>query len=287
MTLFRWILLLTLSLLWGASFYFTEKALMYHSFEQVTFLRVLFATLFIGLIVFIKKVKIYLTPKLFGLFILLGLFNNVLPFLGFTYAQESISSSLASMCNATTPIFTAILAHFFTQDEKLNIKTILGISIGFIGMFILIDPTGVDSFEYGVIIALVSAFSFGLAAILAKMLKDHDPLFVIFGMLSVSSLIMFILFFDSLLEFESLSYEPLIDIISLGVLSTAIAYILYFYLLFRVGAVRLLLVTYLVPISAILLGVFFLNEQITFQMILGIIFIFISLLVVNHERKIS
>lgn len=286
MVLIHWIFLLSLSILWGASFYFTEKAFSFFSVEQIVFLRVFIAAIFIGLVVWIKKVSFKINIKLISVFVLLGLLNNVIPFLGFTYAQESITASLASLCNATTPIFTALLAHFFTKDEKLNLKTIVGIGLGFVGMFILLSPNRSFSFEYGVIIALFSAFSFAVAGILGKLLKEYNPLVSAFGMLSASTVSMILFFPQEIVQIQVNSLMELQDIVLLAVFSTAIAYMIYFRLLFKIGVVKLLLVTYLVPLSASFLGVFFLDEIITRSMIIGSFFIFISLWMVNHERTL-
>lgn len=286
MRLYHWISLVSLSFLWGASFYFTEKALLYFSFEQITFLRIVIADFFIFCVLLIKKIPLRFSIKLLGIFILLGLFNNVIPFLGFTYAQESITASLASLCNATTPIFTVILAHFFTKDEKLTFKTALGILLGFIGMVILFNPSNTLSFEYGTFIALFSAFSFAVAGIFGKLLKGYDPLLSSFGMLSASSLILLLIFPTEIISIEFTSWIVWQDILFLAIFSTAIAYMIYFRLLFTIGAVKLLSVTYLVPISGILLGVWLLGETISYTMMIGAVFIFISLWIVNHERTV-
>ena len=99
----NWILLIALSIVWGGSFYFVEKALVYFTYEQVVFFRVFFAALFIFIVLLIKRIKIIFDLKLWAMFFIMGVLNNVIPFLGITYAQESITASLASLFNATTP----------------------------------------------------------------------------------------------------------------------------------------------------------------------------------------
>lgn len=279
----NWILLITLSIVWGGSFYFIEKALVYFSFEQVVFFRVFFAALFIFIVLFIKKIQIIFDLKLWVMFFVMGALNNVIPFLAITYAQESITASLASLFNATTPIFTALLAHLLTKDEKLSSIKAVGILIGFIGMIILLLPKGFGNFELAGIFAILGAISYAFAGVFGKKLKDYNPIFNVFGMLSASSIIMYILFFSSVNSIEINSFYEFKDLILLAVVSTSIAYIIYFRLLFSVGAVKLLLVTYLIPISASILGIFLLGEVFTLNMLLGAVVIFISLYLINKR----
>lgn len=285
MKLFHWILLVVLSMVWGGSFYFIEKALVYFTFEQVVFFRVFFAAIFILFVLFAKKIKIIFDLKLWFMFLVMGCLNNVIPFLAITYAQESITASLASLFNATTPIFTAILAHFMTKDEKLSSLKIVGILVGFIGMVILLLPKGFGNFEIAGIFALLGALSYAFAGIFGKKLKEYNSILNVFGMLSASSVIMYILFFSSIHSIEVTSVYAFTDLILLAIFSTSIAYIIYFKLLFSVGAVKLLLVTYLIPISASLLGIFLLGEEFTLYMIFGAGTIFISLWLINKREE--
>lgn len=279
----NWILLIVLSLVWGGSFYFVEKALVYFSFEQIVFFRVFFAALFILMILFIKKIKIIFDLKLWVMFFFMGALNNVIPFLGITYAQGSITASLASLFNATTPIFTALLAHLLTKDEKISKIKAFGILIGFIGMIILLLPSGFENFELAGSFAIIAAISYAFAGVFGKKLKEYNPILNVFGMLSASSLIMYCLFFTSINNIEVNSFYEFKDLILLAIVSTAIAYIIYFRLLFSVGAVKLLLVTYLIPISASVLGIFLLNEKFTFNMIVGSGVIFVSLWLISKR----
>jgi len=279
----NWLLLITLSIVWGGSFYFVEKALFYFSFEQIVFFRVFFASLFILLVIFIKKIKIIFDIKLWLMFLVMGLLNNVIPFLAITYAQETITASLASLFNATTPIFTALLAHFLTKDEKLSLVKSNGILIGFAGMIVLLLPKGFGNFELAGVFAILGAISYAFAGVFGKKLKDYNPIFNVFGMLSASSLVMYFLFFSSINSVEVSSFYEFKDLILLAVVSTSIAYIIYFRLLFSVGAVKLLLVTYLIPISASILGIFLLGEEFTLSMLVGASTIFVSLWLINKR----
>lgn len=283
MSLNNWALLITLSFVWGGSFYFIEKALIYFTFEQVVFFRVFFAALFILIVLFIKKIKIIFDLKLWAMFLVMAILNNIIPFLGITYAQESITASLASLFNATTPIFTALLAHILTKDEKISTYKAIGILVGFIGMIILLLPKGFENFELASTFAIIAAISYAFAGVFGKKLKEYNPILNVFGMLSTSSVIMYFLFFSSINSVQVESFFEFKDLILLAVVSTSIAYIIYFRLLFSVGAVKLLLVTYLIPISASVLGIFLLDEEFTINMILGTAVIFVSLWLINKK----
>ncbi len=279
----NWVLLVFLSMMWGGSFYFIEKALVYFTYEQVVFFRVFFAAIFILLTLLVKKIKIIYDIRLWGIFFIMGALNNVIPFLAITYAQESITGSLASLFNATTPIFTVIFAHFLTKDEKLSWSKTIGILTGFMGMIILLAPNGFGNFELAGAFAIIGAISYALAGIFGKRLKGYDPILNVFGMLSSSSLIMYIIFFSSINSVEVTSVYEFKDLILLAIVSTSIAYIVYFKLLFNVGAVKLLLVTFLIPISASVLGIFLLNEKFTINMLVGAGVIFVSLWLINKR----
>lgn len=281
----NWILLIGLSLLWGGSFYFIEKALVHFSFEQVVFFRVFFASLVIFVVIVMQKIPFIFSAKVWLAFLVMGLLNNVIPFLAITYAQEFITASLASLFNATTPIFTAIFAHFLTQDEKASKHKVIGIILGFIGMGILLSPQGFCDLELMAAFAILGAISYAFAGIFGKHLKEHSPMFNVFGMLSSSTVVMYLLFNPIIHQTTASSINEFSDILLLAIFSTALAYVIYFRLLFSVGAVKLLLVTYLIPISASLLGVLFLNEVFSMTMILGALFIFVSLGLINKRTN--
>lgn len=278
-------LLLILSLLWGGSFYFIAKALLFLSYEQIVFFRVFFAALTLFGFLLLKRVKFDFDWKLWLSFLVMGILNNVIPFLAFTYAQNGITASMASLFNATTPIFVASFAHLLTKDEKLSKLKILGITIGFLGIVFLLNPHDkmvVDSYK---LIALIAPISYAFAGIFGKILKGKDPIFSAFGMLTCSSLIMYLFFHTTIHTVNIEQFEHLKHVVFLAIFSTAIAYILYFKLLARVGATKLLLVTFLIPISASILGVLLLNEAFTPTMYLGMMTIFIALFLIIKDKK--
>ncbi len=281
MSLKNWVMLIFLSFLWGGSFFLIEVALKNFHVFQIVFFRVFFASIFIYVYLLYKKINIPLTLSLWGSFFIMGLLNNVIPFSFFTYAQTEISSSLASILNATTPIFTAIVAHMFTKDEKMDFSKVIGLILGWIGIIILLLPKVDYSFKSAQIFGLVAALSYAFAAVYGKRFKKLNPLVVAFGMLFCSSIILFILNFNDILMVKFVVNGSSAAVILLALFSTSLAYIIYFKILASSGATNLALVTFLIPITAITLGVFVLDESLSTNALIGMIIIFISLLVID------
>jgi drug/metabolite transporter (DMT)-like permease len=278
-------LLLVLSFLWGGSFYFIEKALVYFSYEQIVFFRVFFAALTMLFILMVKRVKFDFSIKLWLTFLVMGILNNVIPFLAFAYAQEGITASTASIFNSTTPIFAVLFAQFLTKDEKLTKLKLLGILIGFIGIIILIYPKESLSIDEHVLFAIIAPISYAFAGIFGKILKGKDPLFSAFGMLTCSTLIMYSVFHVSVNASSIDGFNQISNLLLLAIFSTAIAYMIFFRLLSSVGAVKVLLVTFLIPISASFLGVVLLGDVFTTNMYIGTASVFIALFLIIKDKK--
>jgi drug/metabolite transporter (DMT)-like permease len=192
---------------------------------------------------------------------------------------------MASILNATTPIFTVLLAHFLTSDERLTTKKITGVLIGFIGVYLMMKPELTDGFSWrglGQAAVLVAAISYSFAAIFGKRFKDMPAVVNSAGMLICSSIIMLplVIFVDSPWSVRP-SLEALSAVLGIAVISTAIAYLLYFHLLATAGATNVLLVTFLIPISALLLGVGILGEVIKVFEYAGMGCIFLGLIIID------
>jgi len=211
--------------------------------------------------------------------------RNIIPFSLIVWGQTHIDSSLASILNATTPLFSVFLAHFLTRDERLTANRLAGILIGWVGVAVLI---GVDSLRgcgahlIGQIAILGAALSYAFAAIYARRFRGMSPTVVSAGMLCGSTVMMLPLAF--LIE-QPFSLTPgattLAALLSLAVISTAFAYIIYFRLLASAGATNSLLVTFLIPVSAILLGVLVLGERPGWNAFGGMALIFVGLIAID------
>ncbi len=216
---------------------------------------------------------------------MIGALNNVIPFSLITWGQNHIDSSLAAILNATTPVFSVVLAHFLTKEEQLTRKRVLGVIFGWVGVAVLIGIdalNGIGMKVAGQVAVLGAALLYAFAAIYGRKFKNLDPVVVATGMLTGSTIIMVPLAFI----FESpFSLTPTLGtwvaLFGLSAISTSLAYIIYFYVLSKAGATNILLVTFLIPISAILLGMFALGEQPAWNTFAGMILIFVGLLFID------
>ena len=285
MSLRAWIILLTLSFLWGGTFFFVELALEGFTPFTIVCLRVLIAALALFAYLKLTGEVIPRDPGLWGVFFVMGLLNNILPFSLITWGQTHITGSVASILNATTPLFTVILAHFFTTDEKLNRHKLLGVLAGFCGVVVMMQPSLEDGLNFeslGQIAVLGAALAYGFAGIWGKRLKETSALVNAFGMLACSSVIMLPV---ALTVEEPFGASPhwisFGAVVALALLGTALAYILYFRLLALAGAVNLLLVTFLIPVTALILGVGILQEAIHPLALVGTAIIFAGLALID------
>ena len=265
----EWGLLVALSILWGASFFFFKVLVAAVPPFTIVLGRVGIAAIALNLYCFARRDPMRAPLRLWGAFLVMGLLNNVVPFTLIVFCESRVSSGLASILNATTPIVTILAAHFATEDEKLTPAKGLGVALGFLGVAVLIGPAVLSASTagdgVGELAGLGAALSYAFAGIYGRRFKGLPPLKIATGQVSASTLVLLPL---------SLSVErpwllPLPDakiwgaFLGLGLLSTALAYLIYFRILAIAGATNLLLVTFLLPISALMLGVALLGETIS------------------------
>lgn len=274
----QWIMLIALSVLWGGSFFFMKVALSELPVFTIVLLRVSSAAATLYLYLKITGVSVPIDFSVWKLFIYLGLFNNIIPFGLIIYGMTEIASGLAAILNATTPLFTIVAAHFATSDEKISSNKVLGVFLGIFGVALLM---GVEVFEgasqslIAMSACLVAALSYAISSLFGREFKKYNvPSSVgAFGQVFASSLLLvpLVLVIDQPLTLEVPSTRTLISIFGLGVFSTALAYVLYFKLIEQAGATNAVLVTLLVPVSAILLGWTILSEQLMVNHFLGML----------------
>lgn len=290
MTTKVWLLLLSLSLLWGGSFLFIEFALQGFKPLTIVALRVSIAAIFLHGVLRYKKIKFPWNPKNLGLFAIMGAINNVIPFSSIVWGQQTIEAGRASILNSTVPLFTVVLAHWLLKNEKLTGAKLIGVALGFMGVLVLTGPSAfsIDTVNsvVGQIAILVAAVSYAFASIFGKKLNHLDPLISAAGMLTASAVIMIPI--TLLLEPVALNTPTALSvaaIVFLGFACTALAYLLYFKILLQAGSSNLSLVTFLIPPSAMLMGVIFLNESITWQDAAGLCLILAGMAIATGLYK--
>ena len=255
----EWSLLVLVSIIWGLSFFFIEIALRELGSFSVVVYRIGIAALLVTALLYIRGGRLRLDLRDWGLFFILGLFNNFLPFSLIAWGQVSIDSSLASILNSTTPMFSVVMAHFLTHDEHLTRNRIIGIVLGIVGVSLLVGPQalqGISANVLGQLAILGAGMSYAYGAIFARRLNRMSILEAIAGTLICAT--MMVLPVALLLESPfttSLSLATIGALLGLSVLGTAFAYMLYFHIIRTAGPTNTLLVTFLVPITALLMGV--------------------------------
>ena len=288
MTGFEWMLLVLLSVVWGGSFFFNGIALREFPTLTIVTARVGLAALALLLLMRMLGQGIQLNRQILKAFFGMSFLNNVVPFSLIVWGQQHIASGVASILNATTPLFTMLVAHWFTTDEKINPRRLLGVLTGMGGVGLMM---GLDSMEssgfhlLGQSAILLAAFSYGLAGIYGKRFAQLEipPLATATGQLCASSMILIplTLWIDQPWTMAMPSIEGIGSLLGIALLSTALAYVIYFRLLKTAGATNLLLVTLLIPVSAIILGVFLLDESLEPQHLSGMAVISLGLLIMD------
>ena len=266
MGLLEWFLLIMLAMIWGGSFFFGKVAVAELPPFTIVLGRVAIAALALNLFVVATGRRMPGSLKDWGLFLVMGALNNMIPFSLIFWGQIQIASSLASILNATTPLWTILLAHFLTGDERLNPSRLIGVVLGIIGVAIIIGPDALKGFGANVAAQLAvvgAAVSYALAGIFGKRFKGIPPLVTATGQLTCSTLIMIPV--TALVDRPWMIPIPGAQtwgaVIALALVCTALAYVIYFRILATAGATNLALVTFLIPVSALLLGMALLGER--------------------------
>ena len=219
-------------------------------------------------------------------FALMGLLNNVVPFSLIFWGQIHIPSGLAAILNATTPLFTILVAHVATADEKLNAGRIAGLLFGFAGVVMMMGPDVLRDVGANVaaqLACLLAALSYGFAGVYGRRFRGEPPPRIAAGQLTASTALLMpiVMLVDRPWTLSMPSMTALGAVLGLALLSTALAYVIFFRILGRAGATGISLVTFLIPVSAILLGTQILGEQLAVRHIVGMIAIALGLAAID------
>jgi drug/metabolite transporter (DMT)-like permease len=272
-----WAILGTLAVIWGGAFFFIGVAVRYVPPLTYVWLRLSIAALAMWAYLYIKGEKLGLPRQVWGSILFLALLNNALPFTLFGWGQTHIASGLASILNATTPIWGVVVAHFLTHDERMTPRKIAGVLLGFGGVAIMIGPSllaniGTDALAQ--LACVTASLCYALAAVWARRFRRMgvSPLSVTTGQLTAGALMMLpmSIMIDKPWTHAFPPLSAIGAITALALLCTAFGYVLYFRLIETSGATNALLVTLLVPPVAIVLGALFLNETLAVQDFLGL-----------------
>jgi len=273
----EWLALVLLSVLWGGSFLFAGIQVKWLPPFTIVFLRVGLAAMILNMLVRAigKSMPSKLAP--WRAFFTMGLLNNAIPFCLIVWGQNHIASGLAAILNATTPIATVIVAHFCTNDEKMSGNRLLGVAIGFLGVVVLIGADAMNGLGADVLAqlaVLLAAVSYAFAGVYGRRFKGLgiEPIVTATGQVTASAVMLFpvAMLLDAPWTLPAPPAEVWGAALGSAVFSTALGYVLYFRILATAGATNLLLVTFLIPISAIIMGAALLGEHLELRHFAGL-----------------
>jgi drug/metabolite transporter (DMT)-like permease len=264
----EWALLLTLSVLWGGSFLFIGVAVQELPPLTIVALRVVLAALALHGALRWMGLRMPSDARAWAAFFGMGLLNNAIPFTLIVWGQSHIASGLASILNATTPLFTVLVAHGLTSDERISGRRLAGVLIGFAGVALMIGGAALHSLGIDVaaqVAVLGAAISYAFAGVFGRRFKvlGIAPMVTATGQVTASSamLLPLAVLVDHPWALPVPSVATIAAMLALALVSTAFAYFLFFRLLSSAGATNTALVTFLIPVSAVLFGATLLGER--------------------------
>ncbi|MEP7129927.1 MAG: EamA family transporter [Sphingomicrobium sp.] len=283
-----WLILGVLALIWGGAFFFIGVAVRHVQPLTYVWLRLTIAAAAMWLFLRFRRQELALPRQVWASIVVLALLNNALPFALFGWGQTHIASGLASILNATTPIWGVVVAHFLTRDERMSPRKIAGVLLGFGGVATMISPSLLSSVGTSALAQLAcvtASLSYALAAVWARRFRriGVSPLSVTTGQLTAGAAIMLpvSLIVDHPWQHAMPPLSAWGAIVALALLCTAFGYVMYFRLIDSAGATNALLVTLLVPPTAILLGGLFLGETLAPQDFFGLALIALGLAAID------
>ncbi len=280
-----WFWMILLSMIWGSAFMFIKIALRELTPFWLIYVRLIMAAGFMTLICRLMKIAFPVGWRSWVSIGFLGVINTGLPFYLISWAQQHVDSSTAAILNATSPVFVMILAHFFTDDEKLTLRKVAGVATGIAGIVVMVWA----SLSHGIVLAgmaqvaiLGATFNYAMAGIYARRFRKFSSIMVsAVSLVGAVVLLSPALLFATPPDFSALQPMTWFAVSMLAILCTGLAYIIYFRIIATAGATNALLVTLMIPVSALILGNFILGETLKTNDIIGMLLIFSGLLIID------
>jgi drug/metabolite transporter (DMT)-like permease len=285
----HWLVFLLLGAIWSSSFMWIKIAIQEIGPITLVAFRVLFGLLFgIGLILF-QRAQLPRSLKEWSPPLILGITNVAVPFFLISWGEQSIDSAVAAILDATVPLFTILVAHYLLHDDKMTVPKVMGLLVGFAGVIVLMSKdigASWGSVMGQLAVILASIFYAGSAVYARKTTEDTPGILRSVGPLVSATAVMWLATFliESPLEIPGLGITW-IALLFLGVLGSGVAFIMLYYLIHEIGPTRTSMVTYLFPLGGVILGVAFLNEQLSWQLVVGAVLIVLSLVVANMQSQ--
>lgn len=288
MSALAWSLLLALSVLWGGSFFFVAVAVAEIPPLTLVVLRVGIAAGLLWAALPLLGVAPPRGARAWGAIAVMAVLNNIIPFTLIVWAQQTLPSGLAAILNATTPLWTVLVAHALTAEERATPGRVAGVALGFGGVAAMMGPDvwgGAAAAGLATLAMLAATLSYAFAGIWGRRFRAAGvaPMRAAVGQVSIAALALapVALAIDAPWRLAAPSAGAIGAVLGLAALSTALAYVLYFRILALAGAVNLALVTFLIPVSAVLLGTLFLDESLAPRHLAGMALIGLGLAAID------
>jgi drug/metabolite transporter (DMT)-like permease len=283
-----WGLLLLLSLLWGGTFFFVRVALDDLPPLTLVLLRVVIASVALFVVLRATGQDLPLRRDIAGTMLVMAIVNNLVPFTLIFWAQTALPAGLTAILNATTPLFTVVVMHVCTTDEKATPNKLAGVVLGFLGVIVLIGPAAAGALDtpvWALIACLGAALSYAFSGLWGRRIKPLglSPMATAWAQLTWTTILMtpLVIATEHPWTLAMPGKAAIAAVLALALLSTAFAYILFFRILASAGPTNLMLVTFLIPITAIFLGSVFLGERLAWTHIAGMLLIGIGLAAID------
>lgn len=287
MKLKHWLIFFALGAIWSSSFMWIKIAIQEVGPSTLVAFRVLFGLIFGVAVITLQRVHWPRSFKTWLPLLVIGITNLAIPFFLISWGEQYIDSAVAAILDATVPLFTIVIAHFLLQDDKITRSKVVGLAIGFVGVLVLMsnsigDSTGSLLGQASVILA--SVFYAGSSVLIRRTTEDVPDVVRSTGPLVSATAVMWL----SAVLTESPVVLPRIGLtwvalLFLGVVGSGFAFTLCYYLIHQIGPTRTSMVAYLFPLGGVVLGVVFLREPLTWQLVTGAALIVGSLAVANRQ----
>jgi drug/metabolite transporter (DMT)-like permease len=290
-----WIGFWILALIWGSSYFFIRIAVRELEPFELVFIRTGIAAVGLNIVLLFTGRRWPRDRQGLGLLVFLGIVNTVLPFALISWSEQHVESGLASVLQATTALFTLVIAHFALSDDKINLRKIIGVVLGLIGVVVLSSKTWAEgtaiSGEFGGVLAMiVASICYALGGTFARKWSrpSLDPIVIATGAMTIAAIATGIItyigpYFGGFVPtpFTKMSADVWQSALILGVLNTLLAYTVFYSVLKVLGPSRMSMITYALPVVGVALGALFLNEVVDERLLIGALFILGGIAVVN------
>jgi len=286
-----WLGMIALVIMFGSSFMFTKISVQEYPPAIVAAGRIIIAAIMLVVLSIFRKDSFAFVKIHWLLLIALAFFGCCLPFYLISWGQQTVDSSIAGILMAIMPLTTIVLAHFFVADERLTINRVVGFVLGFVGILVLFGPTAFINFDtdsnrlIAMLAILAGAISYAVNTIIAKRLPNESFVALSAVVMVFASVIMLpaIILPDQSwqLSFQSVEF---LSLVLLGIFPTALATIIYFAVIARVGPSFLSQINYLIPVWAVIIGILFLNESIGMNAIVALMIILLGIAIAQGKN---